>query len=123
MGIIYCYTNLINGKKYVGQTINPEKRYNQHKSSAFNEKDKDYNTPLHRAFRKYGYNNFNYEIILSTSSLDILNELEIYFIDKYLIEGGVVDQEWFRRYKLEPYLSQKFPYHIRSVNHANLRLR
>ena len=97
MGIIYCYTNLINGKKYVGQTINPEKRYNQHKSSAFNEKDKDYNTPLHRAFRKYGYDNFNYEIILSTSSLDILNELEIYFIDKYktqvpngynILEGG-----------------------------------
>ena len=97
MGIIYCYTNLINGKKYVGQTINPEKRYNQHKSSAFNEKDKDYNTPLYRAFRKYGYDNFNYEIILSTSSLDILNELEIYFIDKYktqvpngynILEGG-----------------------------------
>ena len=44
-------------------------------------------------------------------------------IDKYLIEGGLVDQEWFKRYKLEPYLSQRFPYHIRSVNHANLRLR
>ena len=43
--------------------------------------------------------------------------------DKYLIEGGLVDQEWFRRYKFEPYSSQRFPYHIRSVNHANLRLR
>ena len=43
-------------------------------------------------------------------------------IDKYLIEDGLVDKEWFRRYKLEPYLSQRFPYHIRSVNHANLRL-
>ena len=32
-------------------------------------------------------------------------------IDKYLIEGELVDQEWFRRYKLEPYLSQRFPYH------------
>ena len=44
-------------------------------------------------------------------------------IDKYLIEDGLVDKEWFRRYKLELYLSQRFPYHIRSVNHANLRLR
>ena len=44
-------------------------------------------------------------------------------IDKYLIEDGLVNQEWFRRYKLEPHLSQRFPYHIRSVNHANLRLR
>ena len=44
-------------------------------------------------------------------------------IDKYLIEDGLVDKEWFRRYKLEPHLSQRFPSHIRSVNHANLRLR
>ena len=44
-------------------------------------------------------------------------------IDKYLIEDGLVEKEWFRRYKLEPYLSQRYPYHIRSVNHANLRLR
>ena len=44
-------------------------------------------------------------------------------IDKYLIEDGLVDKEWFRRYKLEPYLSQRYSYHIRSVNHANLRLR
>ena len=56
--------------------------------------------------------------------LEIIEELGLENeIDKYLIEGGLVDQEWFRRYKLEPYLSQRFPYHIRSINHANLRLR
>ena len=56
--------------------------------------------------------------------LEIIEELGLENeIDKYLIEDGLVDKEWFRRYKLEPYLSQRFPYHIRSVNHANLRLR
>ena len=54
-------------------------------------------------------------------NLKIIEELGLENeIDKYLIEDGLVDKEWFRRYKLEPYL---FPYHIRSVNHANLRLR
>ena len=57
----------------------------------------------------------NLEII---EKLGLENEM-----DKYLIEDGLVDKEWFRRYKLEPHLSQRFPYHIRSVNHANLRLR
>ena len=57
-------------------------------------------------------------------NLEIIEELGLENeIDKYLIEDGLVDKEWFRRYKLEPYLSQRFPYHIRSVNHANLRLR
>ena len=56
--------------------------------------------------------------------LEIIEELGLENeIDKYLIKGELVDQEWFRRYKLEPHLSQRFPYHIRSVNHANLRLR
>ena len=96
LGIIYCYTNLINGKKYVGQTINPTKRFNQHKSSAFNENDKDYDTPLHRAFRKYGYENFKYEILAEADSIEELNGLEIYYIahlktkvpDGYNIKDG-----------------------------------
>ena len=56
--------------------------------------------------------------------LEIIEELGLENeIDKYLIKGGLVDQEWFRRYKFEPYSSQRFSYHIRSVNHATLRLR
>ena len=83
MGIIYCYTNIINNKKYIGQTINPQQRFNQHKSSAFNEKDIEYDKPLHRAFRKYGFDNFEYKILVSTDDIDILNDLEDYFINKY----------------------------------------
>ena len=73
---------------------------------------------------------FEYERLNNLITTEIRQKLEIIEelgleneIDKYLIEDGLVDKEWFRRYKLEPYLSQKFPYHMRSVNHANLRLR
>ena len=72
---------------------------------------------------------FEYERLNNLITTEIRQKLKIIKelgleneIDKYLIEGGLVDQELFRRYKFEPYSSQRFPYHIRSVNHANLRL-
>ena len=84
MGIIYCYTNTINGKMYIGQTINPVSRYNAHKSSYQNPNDKEYNSLLHRAFRKYGFENFQYEILAdSIDDIDLLNQLEIYYIKHY----------------------------------------
>ena len=84
MGIIYCYTNKINGKKYIGQTINPEQRYKAHKSSYQNPNDREYNSVLHNAFRKYGFDNFTYEILVKDiDDFEKLNELEIYFIKKY----------------------------------------
>ena len=83
MGIIYCYTNNINGKKYIGQTMNPRQRFNAHKSTAFNEKDGEYNSPLHRAFRKYGYENFTYEVLTEADTIEELNGLETYFIAHY----------------------------------------
>lgn len=84
MGIIYCFTNLINNKKYIGQTINPTLRYQAHKSNAFNENHKEYNSLLHQAFRKYGFNNFKYEILVDNiDDIDLLNQLEIYYIKKF----------------------------------------
>ena len=54
---IYKYQNKINGKCYIGQSINLEQRKYAHKSSAFNENAKDYNSQLHQAIRKYGLDN------------------------------------------------------------------
>ena len=84
MGIIYRFTNQINNKQYIGQSINPNnERYNSHKSSYKNENSCEYNSPLHRAFRKYGFENFTYEILVKDiSDIDILNQLEIYYINK-----------------------------------------
>lgn len=82
MGIIYCYTNNFNGKKYVGQTINPIQRYNAHKSSYKNENDKEYDSLLHKAFRKYGFENFTYEILAKDiDDIEMLNQLEQYYIE------------------------------------------
>ena len=84
MGIIYCFTNKINQKKYIGQTINPEQRYNAHKSNYKNIKNKEYNSLLHRAFRKYGFNNFTYEVLVKNiDDINILNKLEIYYIKHF----------------------------------------
>lgn len=80
MGYIYAYINMFNGKRYIGQTNNIERRKREHFSMAFNEKAKCYNYPLYRAFRKYGYENFVHVILEET---DYLDEREIYYINKY----------------------------------------
>lgn len=63
-GVIYKITNLINNKTYIGQTIqNPKDRFYQHKRNSIDDSSKEYNYPLYRAFRKYGVDNFSFEII------------------------------------------------------------
>lgn len=83
MGAIYCYTNLINQKKYIGQSVDPNQRFKAHKSAVHNEASTEYDAPLHRAMRKYGYENFSYEILQETNDIDLLNELEIFYISHY----------------------------------------
>ena len=84
---IYKYQNKINSKCYIGQSINLEQRKYAHKSSAFNEKAKDYDSQFHKAIRKYGLDNFDYEVIAEISpeeySREFLNSLEEYFIKYY----------------------------------------
>ena len=85
MGHIYCFTNKINNKKYIGQTINDDNaRYNQHMFSAKHEHDSQYNSPFHRAIRKWGIENFNYKILAhDINDIELLNLLEEYYIDLY----------------------------------------
>ena len=79
---IYLIKNLISGNCYVGQAKNIASRIRQHLGSAYSMPKKDYNTPLHAAFRKYGLDNFELEI-LQKCEYSELNSLEEYWVAKY----------------------------------------
>ena len=72
-GYIYMTTNLINGKKYIGQ----------HASSTLDENYKGSGTLLRKAVCKYGWDNFKVELIEWCSSQEELDEREIYWIKFY----------------------------------------
>ena len=78
---IYKFTNLINGKIYIGQSVDIDRRLKEHKRRDEQRIDK--------AIKKYGFENFNFEII-ELCSPDKLDELENYWIGYYqsLIPNG-----------------------------------
>ena len=80
---VYKITNKINSKSYIGITNNYHKRWGNHKSTAFNKKDKQYYKPLYCAFRKYGLENFNFEILEQGLSLEEANNKEQEYIIFY----------------------------------------
>ena len=91
--IIYKATNVCNGKVYIGQTIRPlEKRRSQHLANA----RKGIVTKFYNAIRKYGADNFLFDIVCTASSVEELNVLELYYIQKYdsvrcgynMVDGG-----------------------------------
>ncbi len=79
---IYKITNKINGHCYIGQSRNIDKRWRDHKIASHNKNDKGYNYPLYQAFRKYGIDNFSFEVI-EECSINLLNEKEHYWIKHY----------------------------------------
>lgn len=78
---IYRITNKINGKKYIGQSVNIEKRWTNEIASAFNENSTSFDYPLSRAFRKYGIQNFSFEVV-QECLLSELNNAEMNWIQK-----------------------------------------
>lgn len=82
MFFIYCYTNIINGHCYVGQTSNIERRHKEHIARAFSQQHTESNTLFHRKLKEYGIDNFKLEIleVVHTNDQEILDEREKFWI-------------------------------------------
>ena len=82
--IIYLITNNINGKKYVGQHCGTtDARWKQHLHAALKLEDPK---PLYAAFRKYGSENFTYEVLETlpdNAGEELLDEREKHFIKHF----------------------------------------
>ena len=81
-GIIYKIENKINGKVYIGQTVQSlNNRWYRHCQLNGLSKSES-NMHIKRAILKYGKENFSISILERCDS-SILNEREIYYINKY----------------------------------------
>jgi len=78
---IYKIENKINGHCYIGQSLNIEERWKTHRKAPYccNE---GYDYPLYKAIRKYGLENFIFEI-LEKCEIENLDDREIYWINYY----------------------------------------
>jgi len=75
---IYCIENLINGKKYIGQSERLEIRKKWHFSVL--EKGNHDNAHLQNAYNKYGKENFIFSVLISCKSFE-LTKYEQLFIN------------------------------------------
>lgn len=99
---IYEVINNINQKRYIGQTNDPARRFNEHKRC---QKDEEEVKLLYNAIKKYGVENFTFNII--EGPIENYNEREIYWIAYYntyinnenswgynMTEGGEEPPHW-----------------------------
>ena len=73
---IYCWLNLVNGKRYIGQAGNFYVRMTRYKGG-------NYNPHMKFAIDKYGIDNFDITIVEKDVPLDNLDEREQYWMDYY----------------------------------------
>lgn len=74
---VYCYTNIHNNKKYIGQTIASLK------IRADCGRDYEQCPKFWKAIQKYGWDSFIPEILAENITAEKANELEAFYINKF----------------------------------------
>ena len=77
---IYCIENLINNKKYIGQSVDIDNRWRHHKTEL--NSGTHFNDYLQKSWNKYGESNFFF-YILELCDASQLDCREVYYIDLY----------------------------------------
>ena len=80
MGYIYKITNNINGKAYIGQSINDPIKSRIHTHLNGHQPGC---RAIHNAVKKYGKDNFTYEILYAVLLDDLLDDLEVQAIKEH----------------------------------------
>ena len=85
MFYIYCYTNIHNNKKYIGQTTDPARRKSEHRYASKSSESKEYNHLFHKKLREYGEDSFVFEILETINSNDttVADEREVFWIEHF----------------------------------------
>lgn len=83
-GCIYCITNKLNGKKYIGQTSREyvSQRWAEHK---WLSKTDESNMEVHKALKEFGIENFDFEVVLDNVPINELFDKEVEYIKKFKI--------------------------------------
>ena len=89
-GGIYQLKNTVNGKIYIGQAQNILKRFNEHRRNR-NGHLLYRDCYLYRAIKKYGWGKFEISVLERVDDFELLNEREIFWIDKFNPEYNMKD--------------------------------
>lgn len=114
---IYKIENLVNGKIYIGQSIHIERRWQEHCQNSTQ-------SLIAKAIRKYGKENFSFQILQETSDITELNALEASYIYQYnsLVPNGynVVAVDEQEHHQFNCYNYEVFLKIIDDIKNSNL---